>query len=711
MELHVTKLDSGFDPEKAQIASQGFKGEVLLHDLLSSLIRYSLDEGNETPQSLAALQWIQEFQVREPSSSQLDILRIRYLPQLFDSYRAAVEDLSFPSFVEKQHTFVNWSPELHTQRRGLLLEFFGSRLIESFRGMTDPLEKSDDSKIFAGTPSLTDLPPFVNERMYNVLEAVLGQDKSPLSNSLSRDETELASRFNAFPGVSVEDLPDLLRSIEFSARDYQERSRDRSFDFGDAYFGFGLVALSKMRASDPNSDLSPLLTGIFTHFPKAWFEQEKRFTATYVNEKDLLELQLDPTLPLSSIVDKIRSLQIFHEVPSRLAALSFSLRLESDSSEFPSLPRQAQSLSQVSGARLSDFERVSVHASRALDDYRVTYFDCTPVRQFNERAEGSRILSELLSSGNYPTLLREMRTYSLLPNQILSMLREGKAASLVELEFFCRDLAWKRSNFDNFHLGLPDAPSIRASLMTYAQIDRFRGDQSRIRLCMGYQGTNTHTGTGVQHVQHVRSGDKTLSHFARDGDSTHDTLTRFLEDGVIHVAGSGGCIIPSGQLPKTHSVLTGTVREMEGKHVSLILAPSSANRAEEGDSGSSVVTAIFHENGQRVRKYLQRQVELQELSGHPSIPLWEVVETVNAYLIANSLDPLPLPPPMAEAFAIQTRRGTGDRIGSKFSQPASGEAEVMETFAVASSTMPDGDDDFDPGDSFFFSSEFASMLP
>ncbi|MCB0352570.1 MAG: hypothetical protein KDD64_03570 [Bdellovibrionales bacterium] len=554
------------------------------------------------------------------------LLRERYLGEALTDYRERVDGLadaapqSFEAFVR---TFSHHRPPLGSIQEfsrtceGTAERFLGARVARYLR--------FDGQAPFENSTERVDLIPqqnssgdqshaMVRSGMLELLkearprfscegqcQRVLSWLAGTHSDELADAELDLVQAFYRNRTLLNQNTPRALaQGVLACAGLISEEIGHQEVDFADLAEMVAHLAVAEGRL--PEEDFAEFFAALDERRPDFHVRHLRSYCARYLSEQDLDTLGIQHPPLREKLLQLSQNLQIFAHLTSREGALQLADSLAFDAGINVRISKRMRLLLQT-GTPLADFE-ITQRTEQVLGQaFCVDYFRCIGRTQFRQDTKASQIERELLQSGNYPALLREMRQSGTSSSEVIRLIQESKASSLVELEYLCRDFAWKREHVEGFSSGLDNVADVRSALSSFAKVTRTDGSERSICLAVGYQGKREHSGTGKSHLDSQRGKDKTLRYF---GTAEHpDAATSFVRDGVIHVAGTAMLEIPSGNAPETHRLLCGTPRHRSDCFLSLVLLTP-----EETSKGpSTIVTALFHQNSSKFRSYLVNQLE------------------------------------------------------------------------------------------------------
>ena len=415
------------------------------------------------------------------------------------------------------------------------------------------------------------------------------------------DELKHGPTGGAGDSQSIDNLESLLRIDSFL-----DRAGERLFPFEDLR-GAALLAktILLVRSQPSLGGRMDLALSAAERLDAVLFNHLRAFTASYVNDSDLRSIGVAQDEQRRIFLDKVAQAQFLGVVRTRSGALHYAALLGAAAGNTVSI---AQADLNRSGSDLSQFVEAVKISEKSYHNYQIRRYCAVSRRQFGDRDSDSRILQELVESENYPALNAELKLCRMQPQEVVQRLRSSRARNLVELEAFCCNLRWLR---ENFSCGVParlaDSLELASNAGIFALIERLHDTALRqIAICVGYQAKE-HAGMGLRHFLHQRQNAGLLAVFKRRGESDEQALNRFIEDGILFVAGSGSAKVPSRKHPRSHTLLSGPIRGMRGEFLSLVLAnvPDPANPAAHK---VQVVTALYHSSAKALRACLKREL-------------------------------------------------------------------------------------------------------
>jgi hypothetical protein len=384
-----------------------------------------------------------------------------------------------------------------------------------------------------------------------------------------------------------------------------------------------LLVATLVRLKDRSlSEWDQVVEVVTSRFPDALIEHLLSFQGSYLNEQDLIDLDI-PSEKHQIILDSVKRGQLFGKINSRRSALREALcSARSDKSNHEgqlhgalgalSVPEKLLTRSGSDSAAFVNRDTADVFYPQQPSRATYALFRCISKEQFPPRILGEEVSFELRHSENYPAIARELQFAKLSEVDVIERMRVGAIRNLPELEEFSESLEWRRRNLPHASsVSLNQLEWITSSKAVFAEV-RVPDEHGKVRsitLGLGYQGAN-HEGTGVVHVIKQRPSDSVFRKFIKDGEDIDTAVERFIRDGVLYCAGEGTLRIPSRLSPDTHTILFSHIRGTEDQFISLVLGRAS----REGDvqdatiDANYMVTALFHKNSATLRQSLKREL-------------------------------------------------------------------------------------------------------
>lgn len=259
----------------------------------------------------------------------------------------------------------------------------------------------------------------------------------------------------------------------------------------------------------------------------------------------------------------------------------------------------------VTGAALDQFHPTHEIGKNRGQGYTATFYQGESRPQFRVHAPAAVIEREY-TSGNYPALQRALKEAGVPTSWIVTFLRNHGTESLVEAEYFARELELKKQILEGFDLTMLTPQSIHKAQMLFAHIQRENGPFKHLAVGYGYIGHKPHIGSGWIHTLHERSSDSKLKK-ALEAAGDDKKFAEWLLKEIVQVAGTSNVIIPSGHRPDSTSLLFGEVRSSQS-YLTLVLAPL-LHQPNPKEGMKSLVTTIYHPNSSKLRSYCLNQLK------------------------------------------------------------------------------------------------------
>ena len=420
-----------------------------------------------------------------------------------------------------------------------------------------------------------------------------------------------------------------------------ERLGSRPFAFEDlsaaSVLARAIVALRTPGADNPSIEIPHSNAA---SFDAALFEHASSFSASYVHPRDLSFLNAEAAVLVRAKTMQAQQLGFIH---SRDGALAFAGMLSASEG----IPFHiTDEMRARTGADLRQFVRMLPESEMSRDVYSVKRFVPSSREQFTDDALAPAILREYERSRNYPAMESELAKAGIPNSAVAEWLITRRIPSLVELEGFCENMRWLRGAFENFRGSIVDALDAGSSAGVVAVVERAGDSQlPAISLSLGHQNKNESAGTGLRHVLHQRMQSGALADFRVEGESEDQTVQRFIDDAVLHVAGTAQAVVPSRKYPNSHILLSGPVSHLKGHYLSLVLA-HTRDPLDPGTERIQVVTALYHTGPAALRKCLARELQgwikasNQAKASYDETLLEEYLRRVNKLLTDSHQQPI-----------------------------------------------------------------------
>jgi hypothetical protein len=444
------------------------------------------------------------------------------------------------------------------------------------------------------------------------------------------------------------------------AKQFFTSTGERAISFEEVVKVLLVATLVRLRAQSLHS-WDQVVQAVTTRFPDVIIEHLLSFQGSYLSKQDLIDLDIPPEKH-KAIHDRVSRGQLFGTIESRHAAIIDALSAagcgsanrENSQADVLGSSDTVKELLTRSGSDPATFvSRDTEDVFRPQPTSKATYtlFRCISREQFPPRIVDQEVRFELLHSGNYPAIARELGFAKLSVEDVVARMRAGAIRNLPELEEFSKLLSWRRQNLPHASsVSLNQLEWITSSKAVFAEVrvPGKDGTERSITLGLGYQGAN-HEGTGVAHVIKQRAKDSAFRKFIKVGEDIDTAVERFIRDGVLYCAGEGTLRIPSRLSPNTHTILLSNIHGTDDQFISLVLGKAS----REGDpqdttiDASYLVTALFHKNAATLRQSLKKELSGWAENQHahrsfePAI-LVEYLQHVNEFLGQFSIAPITL---------------------------------------------------------------------
>lgn len=226
--------------------------------------------------------------------------------------------------------------------------------------------------------------------------------------------------------------------------------------------------------------------------------------------------------------------------------------------------------------------------------YSATYFQAVPIRQFTSDTTLNE-LGDHISKHPYPAINRWLTLlHSLQDPSPLARLHElvclGPFANLPALNTYLERSAVNPLDVAN---GFASQTKIAKIIANLADGER------ETTIFHGFQSKFEHSGSGFWHIIHQRML-QLLRHFRRPDEAERVMIRRFLEDGLVFVAGTATLSIPGARDPNRYSLLSGALRD-DNQFLTLVLD----REYEEREASHRLVTAYYHHNIKELRSALR----------------------------------------------------------------------------------------------------------
>jgi hypothetical protein len=439
-------------------------------------------------------------------------------------------------------------------------------------------------------------------------------------DALSRSEDALRSLLVTYTS-SNDPAIFTAQGILSQARDFFAEVAERRVTFEDLVKVL-LVATYIRSQSYEQIDWEQVCKEIRQCFFDNLVEYLLTFQGSYLSAQDLKELGVASN-EWDRVLARVSQQQLMGEITSRRQALLATLQeLGGDTATSAQrvLSERMQLFLQRTGSTIDNFiirQQDDTPISYPDSEATCTFFRCVSREQFPQGSD-DEISFEILHSGNYPAIVRELRYADLSDRDVIAKMRSKQVLNLVEFEEFCESLTWRREHLAHAALSsLKNVQGVTSSKAVFAEVrcleGRRRGPEEggRVRcitLGLGYQGAD-HEGTGINHVIQQRSSDPTFRKFMKPGETVAVAVERFIRDGVLHTAGHVGLRLPSRLSPATHSILIGKIHDTENQFISLVLGRVvDGEDLQDSEEVLYLVTALFHKNAAALRQSIKREI-------------------------------------------------------------------------------------------------------